>query len=277
MIHRTVIHTHRLTPAQRQYFEERGRLESHRHHYCLHHPRPLALEPLRRRFRCDLNTLPPAFDPRRVRLVVSDLDSTLIAIETIDELAAEVGAKSQVAAITERAMAGELDFAAALRERVALLEGLPATRLAQVFEARMKPAIQPGAAETLAWLKRHGIVFAVVSGGFTFFTERLQKILPIDHALACRLEMKGGRLTGRVAEPIVDKDAKAAFLLDLARRMGLDPMETVALGDGANDVAMLQAAGLGIAYHGHTIAREHADACIDFGDWHALRQLLEHP
>lgn len=276
MIYQTVIHTLRLTPAQRQHFEALGQLRRHPNHYCLRHHRPLALEPLRQRFHCDINTLPPAFDPRRVRLVVSDLDSTLIAIETIDELAAELGVKSRVAAITERAMAGELDFAAALKERAALLEGLPVARLEHVFETRMKPAIQAGAPETLAWLKRRGIVFAVVSGGFTFFTERLQRILPIDHALACRLEVKRGHLTGRVLEPIVDKDAKAAFLLDLAHRLGLNPMETVALGDGANDVAMLQTAGLGIAYHGHTIARQHAGACIDYGDWRALRQLLEH-
>ena len=277
MIYQTVIHRTRLSSGQRQYFQALGQLQSHFHHYCLRHPQPLGLEPLRQRFQCDINTLPPAFDPRKVRLVVSDLDSTLIAIETIDELAAELGLKPQVAAITERAMAGELDFAAALRERVALLEGLPVARLEQVFETRMKPAIQPGAPETLAWLKQRGITFALVSGGFTFFTERLQKILPIDHARACRLEIRHGCLTGRVLEPIVDKDAKVAFLLELARKLALDPMETVAMGDGANDVPMLQTAGLGIAYHGHAIARQHADACIDRGDWRALRQLLEHP
>ncbi|BCX88197.1 phosphoserine phosphatase [Methylomarinovum tepidoasis] len=274
-MHRTtLIHTDTLTPDQRARLQSLGSLTSRGDHFLLRHQTPLDPEALAGELGCDVNTLPPDFDPERVRLVVSDLDSTLIGIETIDELAAELDLKERVAAITERAMAGELDFTAALRERVALLEGLARERLEQVFATRMLPAIQPGARETLAWLKRKGITFAVVSGGFTFFLERLQRHLPIDDFRACRLEIRDGRLTGQVIPPVVDKHVKAAYVEELRRRLGLSPQQVVAVGDGANDVPMLRQAGLGIAYHGHPIARAHADVRIDYGDWHTLRQLL---
>lgn len=273
--YRTIIHCAALSPAQHAHLNAIGQLESRPGHHRLRHRHPLDLERLRTELECDVNTLPPGFDPARVRLLVSDLDSTLIAMETIDELAAELGLREPVAAITARAMAGELDFAAALRERVALLEGLAEERIERVFTERMKPAIQPGAAQTLAWLKRRGITTAVVSGGFTFFTERLQKLLPIDHARACVLEIRHGYLTGKLAAPIVDRDAKVEFLTELAGRLGIALEQTVALGDGANDVPMLRHAGLGVAYHGHAIVRENAAARIDYGDWHDLRALLE--
>ncbi len=274
MTRTTLIHTPTLTPAQEARLRALGALEARGDHFRLRHRAPLDTAALGAELGCDVNTLPPGFDPARVGLVVSDLDSTLIRIETIDELAAELGLKERVAAITARAMVGELDFAAALRERVALLEGLPMERLEQVFETRMLPAIQPGARQTLAWLQQRGIPFAVVSGGFTFFLERLRRHLPIADFRACRLEVVDGRLSGRVTPPIVDKHAKAEYLEALRRRLGLTPAQVVAVGDGANDVPMLRQAGLGVAYHGHPVARRHADARIDHGDWHTLRQLL---
>lgn len=272
--YRTIIHRAHLPPQYRLRLTQLGRLEARLEYWLLQHAEPLELESLRRELACDINTLPPDFEPEATRLLVTDLDSTLITIETIDEIAATLGLRDQVAAITAKAMAGELDFAAALKERVALLEGLPEATLAQVFEERMKPALQPGASATLIWLKQRGITTAVVSGGFTFFTERLQSMLPIDHSLACVLEIQAGRLTGRLKGQIVDKHAKAQFLADLIRRLGISPQQTIAVGDGANDILMLQLAGLGVAYHGHAIARDHADALIDYGDWRDLRYLL---
>ena len=271
---RTIIHSSCLKPAQLDFLRKTGSLEARPGHYLLLHDHPVDTESLRRQLHCDVNTLPENFDPTRVKLLITDLDSTLIGIETIDEIADELGLKQQVARITERAMEGELDFAAALKERVALLEGLPANRLERVFEDKMKPAIQPGALATLAWLKRRGIVTAVVSGGFTFFTDRLRKILPIDYARACVLKIDSGVLTGQLEEPIIDQQAKVDFLMELARQLKIEHSQIVVMGDGANDVPMLQLAGLGVAYHGHTVARRHADARIDHGDWSALCHLI---
>ncbi len=272
--YRTVIHRPRLPPKYHMRFAQLGQLETRPGYLLLQHEGPLELESLRRELACDINTLPLDFEPEETRLLVTDLDSTLITIETIDEIAATLGLRAQVAAITSKAMAGALDFAAALKERVALLEGLPQEKLAQVFEERMKPALQPGASATLTWLKQRGITTAVVSGGFTFFTERLKAMLPIDQSLACELEVQAGRLTGRLKGPIVDKHAKAEFLACLVHKLGISPAQAVAVGDGANDVLMLELAGLGVAYHGHAIARAHANAWIDYGDWRDLRYLL---
>ncbi|MBN2701810.1 MAG: phosphoserine phosphatase SerB [Methylothermaceae bacterium] len=272
--YRTVIHRTHLSPDLNDRLAALGTLQRCPDYLLLRHTEPLDLDGLRRELSCDVNTLPLAFEPEQVKLVVTDMDSTLIAIETIDEIAATLNLRDQVAAITEKAMAGELDFAAALKERVALLEGLPESDLEEVFQQRMKPALQPGAAATLAWLKERGIATALVSGGFTFFTDRLQKILPIDRARACVLESRSGRLTGRLGGTIVDGQGKAEFLHDLVREMGIAPNQTIAVGDGANDVLMLQQAGMGVAYHGHPIARRHADALIDRGDWHDIRYLV---
>jgi phosphoserine phosphatase len=272
--YRTVIHRLDLPPEHRSRLAQLGQLQSRPGYLLLRHEAPLELEALRCELRCDVNTLPVDFEPEKARLLVTDLDSTLVAIETIDEIAATLGLRDQVAAITARAMAGELDFPAALKERVALLEGLPEAKLTQVFEERMKPALQPGACATLNWLKQRGFTTAVVSGGFTFFTERLQTLLPIDYSLACVLEIKDGRLTGKLKGPIVDKHAKADFLAYLARKLGILPAQAIAVGDGANDIMMLELAGLGVAYHAHAIARAHADAVIDRGNWGDLRYLL---
>lgn len=272
--YRTVIHRVHLDDCQTEFLRPLGELERRRDYHVLYHQSPLSSEDLSQTLECDVNTLPLNFDPSRVKLLLSDLDSTLIGIETIDEIAAELGLKEQVATITQRAMEGELDFSAALEERVALLEGLPATALETVFEHKMKPAIQPGAATTLHWARQRKITTAVVSGGFTFFTERLRKILAIDHARACTLEIRGGHLTGRLQGPIIDKFAKLDYLRELAKRLHIEANQVVAMGDGANDIPMLQQAGLGVAYHAHAIVRRHADARIDFDHWHALRHLL---
>ncbi|HHJ40280.1 MAG: hypothetical protein AXA67_06730 [Methylothermaceae bacteria B42] len=272
MTYRTVIHQANLPTGHRERLSSLGELQQGKGYLLLHHREPLALEDLRQPLGCDINTLPLKFDPTQARLFITDLDSTLVAIETIDELAAMLNLRAQVSAITEKAMAGELDFAAALKERVALLEGLPESVLEQVFHEKMK--LNPGAKETLAWLKQRGVFIAVVSGGFTFFTDRLRQALPIDDAHACQLEIKQGRLTGRLTGPIVDKHVKAEFLQQLCQKLAINPEQAVAMGDGANDIPMLAMAGMGIAYHGHGITRNHADVLIDHGDWHDVRYLL---
>ncbi len=272
MTYRTVIHQANLPTEHQERLSSLGEPQQGKGYLLLHHREPLALEDLRQRLGCDINTLPLKFDPAQARLFITDLDSTLVAIETIDELAAMLNLRAQVSAITEKAMAGELDFAAALKERVALLEGLPESVLEQVFHEKMK--LNPGAKKTLAWLKQRGVFIAVVSGGFTFFTDRLRQALPIDDAHACQLEIKQGRLTGRLTGTIVDKHVKAEFLQRLCHKLAINPEQAVAMGDGANDIPMLAMAGMGIAYHGHGITRNHADVLIDHGDWRDVRYLL---
>lgn len=269
---RTIIHSQKLSENIQKALREHGTLIRRSDCYELEHHEPLDLNHWRREIGTDINTLPEGFNPLKVRLFITDLDSTLIANETIDEIADLLGLKSQVAAITEGAMRGELDFAEALRARVALLEGLPVERLEEVYSERYR--FNPFAREVLAWMQERGIKTAVVSGGFTLFTDRLLKTLPLDFAHANRLEVKEGRLTGRVEGKIVDGQEKLAFLKSLCKELGLKTGETVAMGDGANDLPMLEAAGLGIGYHPKPILHPRVDALILYGDWRQVRQLL---
>lgn len=205
---------------------------------------------------------------RRKNLLIADMDSTMIAQECIDELADCVGLKPHVAAITERAMRGELDFAAALRERVALLKGLPESELQRVFDQRIR--FTPGAQTLIATMRAQGAYCALVSGGFTFFTERVARALGFDHHEANLLEIAGGTLAGTVREPILDKESKRAALHRLAGDRNLAVAQTLALGDGANDIPMLRDAGLGIAYHAKPLVVEMAPAALHFNDLGAV-------
>lgn len=202
-------------------------------------------------------------------LIVSDMDSTLITIECVDEIAAGVGLKAQVAEITEQAMRGELDFEQSLRRRVALLEGLNEQVLQQVYEQILQ--LSPGAEYLLAECKKHGVAFLLVSGGFTFFTERLQQWLGFEYQHANILEISDGLLTGKLTGRIIDAQAKAGLLAEYREKLGLAAHQVVAVGDGANDIPMLLEAGTGIAYHAKPKAQQHADACINFGGLEAVR------
>ncbi len=195
-------------------------------------------------------------------LVVMDMDSTLISIECIDEIADMQGIKPQVAEITEAAMRGEIDFAESLRRRVALLKGLDESALQRVYDERLK--LNPGAELMLAELKRHGIKTLLVSGGFTFFTKRLQARLGLDFAHANTLEIVDGRLTGQVLGDIVDAQAKADWLIHVREELGLRPEQVIAMGDGANDLKMMAQAGIGIAYHAKPIVRTQATFALNF-------------
>ncbi len=193
------------------------------------------------------------------RLVVLDVDSTLIQDEVIELLAAHAGRAAEVAAVTERAMAGELDFAASLRERVAVLEGLDVAVLEQV---RAAIRLTPGAATLCGVLRSLGFTLGVVSGGFVEVVAPLAAGLGIEHVRANALGVRGGRLTGRTVGPVVDRAAKAAALREFAAAEGLPMARTVAVGDGANDLDMLAAAGLGIAFNAKPVVREQADAAL---------------
>lgn len=197
---------------------------------------------------------------RAKRLVVLDVDSTLITDEVIDLLAEEAGVGDRVAAITAAAMAGERDFAEALRERVALLEGLPVARLEEVW-ARLR--LTPGARTFVRTLHRLGYELAIVSGGFTFFTDRLKEELSLDHAHANELEVVEGMLTGRLIGRIVDPAGKADLVREVAASIGVPLEQVVAIGDGANDLEMLSVAGLGIAFNAKPMVRAAADTAVN--------------
>jgi len=231
-------------------------------------PAPARLEELRVKYLCDINPVPAGFQPERVGLLVSDMDSTLIGIECVDEIADFAGVKDEVARITEAAMRGDLDFQAALRERVRLLAGLPETVLARVWEERLR--LNPGAATLIEAARRRGVKTAVVSGGFTFFTERLREKLGLDFALANRLEVKDGKLTGEVLGEIVDGRVKARFLRETCARLGIGPDQAVAVGDGANDLPMMMEAGLGVAYHAKPKVRARAHWAINYNGLEAV-------
>jgi phosphoserine phosphatase len=206
--------------------------------------------------------------PREKRLLVADMDSTMIGQECIDELADYAGIKPQIAAITERAMKGELDFAAALRERVALLAGLDEGAIALCLAERVRP--NPGAATLVRTMRARGAATLLVSGGFTAFAGPVAAMLGFEQFEANVLEARDGRLTGTVAGRIVDGKYKAAALITMRDALGLGPSDTLAVGDGANDVAMIEAAGLGIAYRAKPALAEVADARLDHHGLDAL-------
>ncbi|GAB0114041.1 phosphoserine phosphatase SerB [Acidisoma sp. C75] len=204
---------------------------------------------------------------RRKGLLVADMDSTIVTSETLDELAAYAGRKAEIEAITRRSMNGEIDFAEALRARVAMLRGLTLDALEKTWA---RTELMPGARELIATMRAHNAQTVLVSGGFTFFTGRVAEALGFDGHYANILEDDGVALTGEVREPILDRDAKKATLLRLAEERGLKLAATLAVGDGANDLAMLASAGLGIAYHAKPIVAREAKARVDHADLRAL-------
>jgi phosphoserine phosphatase len=205
---------------------------------------------------------------RRKRLLVADMDSTIISCECLDELADFAGLKAEVAAITERAMAGEIPFETALTERVARLAGLELAALQQTYDERVR--LNPGARTLAATMTAHGARCVLVSGGFEFFTERVAAAAGFAAHRANRLIDDGARLTGAVGQPILGREAKLAALMEEAAARGLDLSETLALGDGANDLAMIEAAGLGVAWRAKPVVAARADARVDHADLTAL-------
>jgi phosphoserine phosphatase len=205
---------------------------------------------------------------RLKRLLVADMDSTLIGQECVDELAAFAGAGGRVAAITERAMRGEIEFAPALRERVALLAGLPETVIDEVLRDRI--TLNPGARTLVQTMRANGGYVAIVSGGFRQFTRAIRERIDANEDRANTLMIEGGKLTGEVIEPILGHDAKLGVLKELAAAMGLELDDTLAAGDGANDLPMLQAAGLGVAYRAKPKVAAIAGARVDYADLTAL-------
>jgi phosphoserine phosphatase len=209
----------------------------------------------------DCAFVPPGQHLDRVRLLAMDMDSTLITIECVDEIADMIGIKQEVAAITASAMRGEIDFRQSLIRRIALLRGVDIAALQRVYDERLE--LSPGAERLLAGMRAIGAQSLLVSGGFTFFTERLKARLGLDHTCANTLEVADGKLTGRLIGPIVDSEAKAACFKRLRAELAADGGLAVAIGDGANDLPMLESADVSVAYHAKEVVRARATYAID--------------
>ena len=231
------------------------------------------LQDWRQRYPIDINQIPDNFESTKTGLFVTDMDSTLINIECVDEIADFIGVKPQVAAITEAAMLGDIDFETSLRQRVSLLKGLKVSVLEHVFEQRLK--LNPGAVLLIKTLQNKGIKTALVSGGFTFFTDRLKAQLGLDYTMANVLQQYNGRLTGEVDGNICGAQAKADFLLARCQDLAIKPEQTVAMGDGANDLLMMREAGLSVAYHAKPRVQQEALTTLNYCGLDGVLGLLQ--
>lgn len=227
---------------------------------------------------CEARRIDYAFIPegRRfadLKLLAMDMDSTLITIECIDELGDMAGKKAEIAAITSQAMRGEIAYPESLRRRVAAIAGLEEAALARVYEERLR--LTPGADALIAACKKHSVKLLLVSGGFTFFTERLRARLGIDHTISNVLEVKRGRLTGALVGNIVDADAKAAKFRAVVKELNASKDQTVAIGDGANDLKMMAEAGISIAFRAKPVVRAQASCALNWSGLDAVASLFE--
>lgn len=220
------------------------------------------LNHLRQQYPFDINMLPADFDSGNIRLLLTDMDSTLINIECIDEVADVLGIKTQVADVTAAAMRGDIDFETALNKRIQLLLELDNQTLQHVYDQRLE--LNPGAEDMLRGLQHNNIKVALVSGGFTFFTKRLQQRLGLDFSLANELAFNDrGKLIGLSNPVIVDAQRKADYLSELCAEMGITENQVIAIGDGANDLLMMQGAGLSVAYHAHRAVQQQATTALN--------------
>ena len=208
-----------------------------------------------------------------LRLLAMDMDSTLITIECIDELGDFAGRKAEIAAITAQAMRGEIEYKESLRRRVKALAGLPETSLMDVYDQRLR--LTPGADALIAACKKHGMQLLLVSGGFTFFTERLKARLGLDHTISNVLEVKAGKLTGELVGAVVDADAKAAKFREVLFSLRARKDQTVAIGDGANDLNMMAEAGVSVAFHAKPVVRAQATCALSWCGLDAVVNLFE--
>lgn len=273
-----IIHASNLTDSAIDTLQSTlaGELAKTSSHYRLIQKTAPSLEAVRSlsdSMKVDINIIPDSFDTAKTGLLITDMDSTLISIECIDEIADFLNIKEQVAEITESAMRGEIDFATSLTRRVALLKGLPEGSLARVYEERL--TLNPGAENLMQSLKERNVRRALVSGGFTYFTDKLKQRLALDDTLSNTLEIENGLLTGRVIGDIVDGAAKADFLKYLAHTHGVALENCIAVGDGANDLLMMDIAGIGVAYRAKPKVQQKADVILNYSGLDAILDILD--
>ena len=269
----TIIHTSSLDNNSQSILLDAipGELVHSGDFYAIRHESPVTKEKviaLRQQFSFDINNVPESFQSDQLALLITDMDSTLISIECVDEIADFVGVKEHVARITESAMRGEIDFNTSLEQRVKLLKGLDFSALESVYQERLK--LNAGAEKLMASLKAMGIKTALVSGGFRYFTDRLKERLNLDFTLSNVLEEKDGQLTGNVVGHIVNGEVKANFLTELVEQLGIDFSQTIAVGDGANDLLMMGRSGLGVAYRAKPKVQQQADVVLNHSGLDAI-------
>jgi len=232
------------------------------------------LRPLSKAHQFDFAILEAEFRAHEFKLLVMDMDSTLITIECIDEIADFAGKKKEVSEITEAAMRGEIkDFSESLNRRVALLKGVPESCLQSVMEDRLR--LSPGAQELIEFAKNNGWKTLLVSGGFTYFTDRMKQQLGLDYARSNTLDIVEGHLTGRVTGEIVDAEVKRQTVLDTCELLGCDPSRALVIGDGSNDLRMMEIAGASVAYHAKPVVQEKTDFCINHGGLYTICKWFE--
>lgn len=268
-----ILHSQDLTMAKLVSKRISVAIQQKRSHFRFITDKIIDLNLLREEFKLDFNFLPDDFLFDQTALFISDMDSTLINIECIDEIADFANLKPQVASITERAMQGELDFDSSLFERVGLLKGLDIDVLDKVYTQRLE--VNPGGLELVQFLKSRQIKSAVVSGGFTYFTDRLAKDIGLDHARANVLGVENGQLTGLTQGPIINAVAKAEFIKELCQQYQTSPEQVIVVGDGANDLAMMEVAGLSVAYHAKPSVIAQANIIINYGGLDKIIDLFD--
>lgn len=263
-----IVHDHNIETAKKVALHINGELEARKSHYRVHTKSNFEIENLRSHHSVDLNIFDQGFDYDNIKLMVSDMDSTLISIETIDEVARQVGLSNEVSFITEEAMQGQLDFSESFKKRLSILKGVGTESFNEVYKNKME--LNPGASELVKFLKSIKIKTALVSGGINFFAEKVTDVLGIDTYRANDVEIKNEALTGKVLGKVVDAKAKANYIEELCNYYGLSPKQVIAIGDGANDLEMMKVAGLSVAYHGKPILKKSCNIQINFGGLDSL-------
>jgi phosphoserine phosphatase len=263
-----IVHDQNIKTAKKVALHINGELEARKSHYRVHTKSNFEIENLRSHHSVDLNIFNQGFDYDNIKLMVSDMDSTLISIETIDEVARQVGLSNEVSFITEEAMQGQLDFSESFKKRLSILKGVGTESFNEVYKNKME--LNPGASELVKFLKSIKIKTALVSGGINFFAEKVSDVLGIDTYRANDVEIKNEALTGKVIGAVVDAKAKANYIEELCNYYGLSPKQVIAIGDGANDLEMMKLAGLSVAYHGKPILKKSCNIQINFGGLDSL-------
>ena len=263
-----IVHGHNIETAKKVALHINGELEARKSHYRVHTKSNFEIENLRSQHSVDLNIFDQGFDYDNIKLMVSDMDSTLISIETIDEVARQVGLSNEVSYITEEAMQGQLDFSESFKKRLSILKGVGTESFNEVYKNKME--LNPGASKLVQFLKSINIKTALVSGGINFFAEKVSDVLGIDTYRANDVEIKNEALTGKVLGAVVDAKAKANYIEELCNYYGLSPKQVIAIGDGANDLEMMKVAGLSVAYHGKPILKKSCNIQINFGGLDSL-------
>ena len=268
-----IVHGNDLKTAEKIALNLTGELESRKNHFRVHTKINFEIENLRSNNIVDLNIFDRSFDYDDIKLMVSDMDSTLISIETIDEIAKEVGLSNEVSLITEEAMQGHLDFSESFKKRLSILKGARTESFNEVYEDKLK--LNPGAQELVNFFKSNDIKTALVSGGIDYFADKVKKQLGIDTYRANEAEIKNEALTGRVVGHVIDAKAKAKYISELCGHYQLDPNQVIAIGDGANDLEMMKLAGLSVAYHGKPILKKNCDIQINYGGLDSLLNFFD--